>query len=239
MLKDTNFTVSETSNLFVTSDLHKSHDKEFIYKPRGFNSVKDHDDWLTKSWNERVKPEDNVLFLGDFLVGAGRDSYKIGKDFLFSLKGAIFIIFGNHPAFMKQYYKESLIDFYISLGQSDSDAISLSETHEVYPLQDYTKKVTFLGDTAQGKVKTKDGTHYYFANHFPVNSWLDMSRGRISLSGHEHSNDPEWGIDELHKGKKLDAGVDNAKKHNGSCLFSWDEIIRIMNRKQYLSVGHH
>ena len=227
MLNPVNFVVTESSNLFVCSDLHKSHNKDFIFKPRGFDRVQDHDSWIVRNWNDIVGPNDNVLFLGDFLVGAGADSYKVGKEFLFSLNGHITMLFGNHNAFIKQYYKESL------------ESAGYKDNVEVYPLTCPSGKVTFVGNLIEGNVKYNGANHPYVASHFPMHSWLDMSKGRISLSGHEHGNGADWKPEEKTKGKKLDVGLDNAKIHLNSPVFSWGEIVKIMSKKQYVSVGHH
>lgn len=41
--------------IFVTSDLHIGHNKEFLYKPRGFSSIEEHDKALIENWNNLIK----------------------------------------------------------------------------------------------------------------------------------------------------------------------------------------
>ncbi len=85
--------VISKNHSFVTSDLHFNHNKEFIWKARGFSSVKDMNIKLVSNWNSRVKNEDTVFVLGDMFMG--RDT-ELSKRILQELKGKIYLILGNH-----------------------------------------------------------------------------------------------------------------------------------------------
>ena len=78
--------------IFATSDTHFGHDREFLYKPRGFNSIAEHDEEVVRRWNETVEPDDVVLHLGDVMLGDNAH----GLDCLKRLNGKIFIVPGNH-----------------------------------------------------------------------------------------------------------------------------------------------
>jgi calcineurin-like phosphoesterase family protein len=79
--------------IFFTSDLHLGHDKKFLYGPRGFISVEDHDETIIENWNGMVGPNDTVFVLGDLVMGPDRDGCiaKINR-----LNGKIVICRGNH-----------------------------------------------------------------------------------------------------------------------------------------------
>lgn len=79
-------------NIFITSDTHFGHDREFLYGPRGFASIDEHDEEVIRRWNEVVKPEDTVYHLGDVMLGDNAH----GLDCLRRLNGTIKIIRGNH-----------------------------------------------------------------------------------------------------------------------------------------------
>lgn len=81
--------------IFVTSDWHFSHDREFVYKPRGFNSVEEMNIALVERHNSIVTPEDDVYVLGDLCLG-GADSLERNKEFISSMNGKLHIAFGNH-----------------------------------------------------------------------------------------------------------------------------------------------
>ena len=48
-----------------------SHDREFIWKARGFNSVDEMNEETIRRFNEVVNPEDTVYILGDIALGGG------------------------------------------------------------------------------------------------------------------------------------------------------------------------
>ena len=80
-------------NVFITSDLHLNHDKDFVYAARGFSSIKEHDDAVIANWNSIVGKEDIVYVLGDLAMGTDLDEI-ISK--ISMLNGTIYIIIGNH-----------------------------------------------------------------------------------------------------------------------------------------------
>lgn len=83
--------------IYITSDWHFSHDKPFIYEPRGFKSVEEMNAEIVKRHNEIVKKDDIVYVLGDCcLGGASKEALKYNKSLIESLNGNLFIIGGNH-----------------------------------------------------------------------------------------------------------------------------------------------
>lgn len=86
------------SRIFVTSDLHFGHGKEFIWGPRNFKSVEEHDAELIKRWNATVSAEDDVYVLGDLMLG----DKEHGLQCLSQLQGKLHIVFGNHDTSARQ-----------------------------------------------------------------------------------------------------------------------------------------
>ncbi len=81
------------SRIFTTSDTHFGHDREFLWGPRGFTNIEDHDQQVIKNWNSVVTEEDDIVYhLGDVMLG---DS-DYGMECLRQLNGQIKIIPGNH-----------------------------------------------------------------------------------------------------------------------------------------------
>ena len=78
--------------IWLTSDTHFSHDKEFLYGPRGFTNVKDMNIAIVENWNSVVKPNDEVWHLGDMALGDIDDACK----YINQLNGTIHWIQGNH-----------------------------------------------------------------------------------------------------------------------------------------------
>ena len=89
-------------NIYLTSDLHWGHDREFIWKVRGYNSVEEMNEEQVRKWNEIIAEEDDVYILGDVMLG---ESNNI--EYLKRLKGNIHIVLGNHDtANREKMYRE-------------------------------------------------------------------------------------------------------------------------------------
>lgn len=92
--------------IFVTSDWHLSHDKEFIWKTRGYNSIEEMNYDLIKKHNSLVTANDDVYVLGDCCLG-GQNMLEQNRRLMEQFNGKLHIIFGNHctPA-RREMYKE-------------------------------------------------------------------------------------------------------------------------------------
>lgn len=78
--------------IYFTSDTHFCHNKPFLYEPRGFKSIEEHDETIVKNWNSIINPEDEVYHLGDVML----INNEKGIGYLKSLNGKIHLILGNH-----------------------------------------------------------------------------------------------------------------------------------------------
>lgn len=81
-----------SQNIWFTSDTHFGHNRAFIYEPRGFTNILDHDNTIIQNWNTLVQDDDNVYLLGDVMLGDN----TYGLSCLSQLKGKIHIVRGNH-----------------------------------------------------------------------------------------------------------------------------------------------
>ena len=81
--------------IFVCSDLHLSHDRQFVWGARGFNSIGEMNTTIVERFNSVVSPEDEVYILGDLCLG-GADSLETNRAMLEQLNGKLHIIIGNH-----------------------------------------------------------------------------------------------------------------------------------------------
>lgn len=80
------------SNIWLISDTHLNHDRDFVWKPRGFNSVWEMNNAIIENWNKVVKYDDIVYHLGDFILGDLDAGIKLIKQ----LNGKIKLAIGNH-----------------------------------------------------------------------------------------------------------------------------------------------
>lgn len=79
------------SKIWLTSDWHFGHDREFIWGARGFSSIQEMNDTIVAKHNSLVEPDDIVYCLGDCVLG---DIDNV--DYIAKLNGQIKIIRGNH-----------------------------------------------------------------------------------------------------------------------------------------------
>lgn len=91
--------------IYFSSDLHLNHNKDFIYKPRGFNTIEDMNMTIINNWNEIISENDDVYLLGDLILGDN----DMGMKLLRQLNGKIHVILGNHDT-------ESRINLYKQLS---------------------------------------------------------------------------------------------------------------------------
>lgn len=80
------------SAIWITSDWHFCHDREFVYKPRGFDSIYEMNEAIIARHNEVVNMEDDVYVLGDCML----NNNNAGIQAIKQLKGQLHIIQGNH-----------------------------------------------------------------------------------------------------------------------------------------------
>lgn len=80
------------NKIWLTSDWHFGHDREFIWHPRGFNSIEEHNEAIIQRHNTFVLLHDDVYVLGDLMLG---DSER-GIECVKRMNGKLHIIRGNH-----------------------------------------------------------------------------------------------------------------------------------------------
>jgi calcineurin-like phosphoesterase family protein len=92
------------SKIFLTSDLHFNHNREFIWCARGFSSVEEMNETIVKNWNEAISPEDDVYVCGDLCLG-GADAMGPNTQLIERLNGRLHVVLGNHdtPARIEMY----------------------------------------------------------------------------------------------------------------------------------------
>lgn len=83
--------------IYLTSDLHFNHNREFIWKARGFTNVQEMNEEIIKRHNALVRPDDDVYILGDSSLGGSDEQIlAANKALIEQLNGKLHIIRGNH-----------------------------------------------------------------------------------------------------------------------------------------------
>ena len=85
-----------SNNIYIISDTHFGH--KLAAKERGFDSLKDHDDYIVDQWNSVVDKKDTVWHLGD--VAFGKDALARMND----CNGVKKLVSGNHDKYATEEY---------------------------------------------------------------------------------------------------------------------------------------
>lgn len=79
--------------IYLSSDPHFGHAKDFLWRPRGFSSVEEMNEGIIERWNLIVEPDDDVYLLGDVIMGDISNLNYVRR-----LNGNLHIIYGNHDS---------------------------------------------------------------------------------------------------------------------------------------------
>lgn len=82
------------SEIFITSDTHFCHQREFLYQPRGFQSVEEMNEAIVERWNEIVSNSSIVFHLGDMCLNDNSTATEV----INRLNGKIYWLAGNHDS---------------------------------------------------------------------------------------------------------------------------------------------
>ena len=80
------------NNIWIISDTHFNHNKDFILQPRCFSTVEEMNEGIIEKWNSLVQPNDIIYHLGDMALGDINDAVPLIK----RLNGKIRLAIGNH-----------------------------------------------------------------------------------------------------------------------------------------------
>ena len=84
--------------ILFTSDLHLGHANIIRHCNRPFESIEDMDECILEKWNAKVRPNDTVYIMGDFMFRNKRPP----EEYLSRMPGKKHLVVGNHDqAWMK------------------------------------------------------------------------------------------------------------------------------------------
>ncbi len=170
-----------TENIFFWSDLHLGHNRDFIFGPRHFTTVEEHDEALIGRWNKKIPAGATVFVLGDFIFGPDAEARL--QDILMNLTGGrIFIMPGNHHSGVRQ------------LKQSNGRRFELAK-----------KEIIMIDNLYEIEVNRQ----HLVLSHYPMISWNKMGHGAFHLYGHVHGRITEGRKDGKGFGKMLDVGIES------------------------------
>lgn len=148
------------SNIYITSDTHFCHIKDFLWRPRGFESVEEMNETIVERWNTVVGERDMVYHLGDIALS----DTEAAIPYIKALNGHIIWIRGNH----------------------DSDnriKAILDSCHNI-------EMLSYANWNASWATVLKDGKWTYYLSHYPtLTGNHEEWRRVVNLCGHSHTQD--------------------------------------------------
>lgn len=174
--------------MWLTSDLHLCHDREFIWGPRGFKSVEEMDAAIVANWNRVVGPADVVYVLGDFMLN---DDEK-GMNYFRQLKGIIIPIRGNHDS--DKRWESYMKSYNVEPRNGDDLAVYLKYDGLTFYLSHYPT----ICDNIQDENKSLSKRIINLCGHRHVqNPYADWDKGLIFHVEMDSNNCTPWALDNV------------------------------------------
>jgi calcineurin-like phosphoesterase family protein len=207
---------ADYKNIYITSDFHYGHNRDFLYKPRGFSDAIQHQDWLDKQIST-LQYDDLLICLGDVGLSIGAERII---NFLNRIPCETLMVWGNHNSGVLQAYNNALPPEF--------------KHKEVYPLN-ITSNITMMGESFLLDI---DHNKFYCTHMSPL-IYHDQGKGRACICGHSHGNLKQINPHADGFGKILDCGVENSKAYNGTAFFKLKEVVDILAKKRISVLDHH
>ena len=152
--------------IFFTSDWHIGHDKDFIYKARGFSNIYDHDTAILKKCNELVSWNDELWILGDLALNNNEPEWN--RIFYNINCQNIHFIIGNHDTDNKvdKYIEEYGFEF-----EGYANVIKISKTKRFY-LSHYPTITDNFDDNKRPHTINLFGHTHQVTNFFNNNPYM-------------------------------------------------------------------
>lgn len=172
------------SKLFVTSDTHFNHNKDFVYQARGYADAVQMTDDMINVINNTVGENGILLHLGDFCLNTTSEQYF---SILERLKiRELWLLWGNHNNPIQRTY---------------------GGTREQVAAYNKGIFIKYLGHYYTFRHKKK----HFVCFHFPIQTWDGVNHGSMHLCGHSHGGNSR-SLPLSNQGKILDCGWDVHRK---------------------------
>lgn len=257
MNKPLRLSLSKYDRILFASDFHFNHQRDFLWKPRGFTSFQDHDKFIEDQCS-KLTERDLLIYLGDYSLNTTDEQTSA---LLHKTKAKIFYIAGNHEGFHDRFYRNSLQNFCKRFVDDSSVKAGLARDHaslagvyflskfQIFPfsvnkttnegtagITEVLKDIVYFGEEGYFAI----GKNNFFCRHMAPLIWDKMKYDNFfAICGHSHGNLHVGKPTVTDGGKILDVGVDNAIIYNGSAFFSVQDVEAIMKTKETKIYDHH
>lgn len=162
------------NKIYFTSDLHLYHDREFIYKPRGFENIDKMSEQIIANLIADVGQDDMLYILGDVMLG-NRDAEAI--ELMKMVPGHKHLILGNHDTPRRiELYKES------NIFESIQYALPLKTNKWHFFLSHYPM-LTMNNDSRPDVVSLYGHTHQ---NNNWIENWQGDTMYNVGVDAHDN-----------------------------------------------------
>ena len=158
---------------YYISDLHFYHLSLNDHMDcRGFADCEEMHSYMIRQWNRRVRPNDEVVILGDLSVGKGKATNAITEQ----LNGKLFLIQGNHDRFLTdKHFDASRFEWIKPYAEIYDNKRKVILSH--YPVFCYNGQYRKKKDGSDRSVLTKEGVE----TMYPI-SFAFMKRTAAAIS---------------------------------------------------------
>jgi calcineurin-like phosphoesterase family protein len=208
----------ESQKVFFFSDPHYCHEK--LLESRGFSTIQEYNNTITRNWNTKVTNDDVVFMLGDLVLGAGKESRAVYENLLNILNYKIlYVMMGNHGAGFHQIFKEH------------EEAHHIDKNYRL-PIFSLAREIYFIPNYYEIFVNEQ----FIVLCHYPILSWNNIRHGSWMLFGHCHNNleKTDWVKNNYLNTKCMDVGFEAVK-----APISFSEVKEIMDKRPIIEVDHH
>ena len=158
--------------IYFTADLHFGHSNIIQHCGRPFCSVEEMDQALLENWNRRVRTNDTIYILGDFMFFC-----KDPESYLRQLSGKKHLIVGNHDrVWMKKVRVEDHFESVQSMLEISDGTHYLTLCH--YPMMTWNR-VSHGSYMIYGHIHNNTGGQYWPLLHQmdqALNAGVDVNR---------------------------------------------------------------
>lgn len=223
------FDDTEDCRLYIGSDFHLNHARDFMWGKRGFGSAQEHTDAIINHVNATCRQTDILLHLGDFCLNTPPHQLEalVGR-----INCQMWWLKGNHNNPWEKLYQEACEG---TLATCDwNTSWSYDSNISDYFKPEITGLKLFPNVTIWGSylefVWNKQPCVF---NHYPYLVWNQRHHGSWSLCGHSHGSCAESTVVDTTM-KQLD---NCWELHNG--ILTFQQIRSIMYKKQVGQSDHH
>jgi calcineurin-like phosphoesterase family protein len=210
---------STDHNVLFWGCMHYGHDPKWdepIWKTRGYNSSREHDEGLIDNWNKKANKDTIGFLLGDTIFGHMADERLMELFRRLEFK-VLYVLPGNHQAGYKQL-----------LEKSENNTLYMSNFWDHNDQREIIFVPNYIETIVNGQA--------IVMSHYPILSWNGAGKGAYHIFAHVHNNlnRSEIGRLYLKTGLNYEVSVENCPSP-----ITFGELRAEMRKKTQSTPDHH